>query len=120
VLLLSGAGLYLRTLANLKQINAGFETEKLLVFQLNPGFAGYEDAPLAAFYEKAQNSLANIPGARAASLTVFPLLDNKSSSGGFTFSDRPAGPSDDLRTYRLVVGETFSRPWGYRCWTGGR
>jgi predicted permease len=107
LLLLSGAGLYLRTLANLKNINAGFDTEKLLVFQVNPGFAGYKDAQLAGFYERVQDSVATIPGARGATLLVFPLLDNKSSSGGFNFPGRAVSPSEDLQTYRLVVGETF-------------
>jgi predicted permease len=112
LLLLSGAGLYLRTLANLKQIDAGFDTEKLLVFQVNPGFAGYKEAQLATFYDRVQTSLAAIPGARGAGLTVFPLLDNKSSSGGFTFPDRAASPSENLQTYRLVVGETFFATMG--------
>ena len=106
LLLLAGAGLFLRTLANLKDIDTGFNTEKLLVFQVNPGFAGYEDTQLTAFYERAQTALAAIPGARNAALTVFPLLDNKSSSGGFSISDR-ASQSDNQQTHRLVVGETF-------------
>jgi len=107
LLLLAGAGLFLRTLTNLEDIHAGFDTERLLVFQVNPGFAGYQDAQLAAFYERAQSALAAIPGARHASLVVFPLLDNKSSSGGFSFPGRAAPQSDNQQTYRLVVGETF-------------
>jgi len=107
LLLLTGAGLFLRTLANLKDINTGFDTEKLLVFQVNPGFAGYEETRLTAFYEQVQNSLAAIPGVRDAALTVFPLLDNKSSSGGFSMPGRAAPQSDNQQTHRLVVGETF-------------
>jgi predicted permease len=112
VLLLSAAGLYLRTLDNLKQIDAGFDTERLLVFQVNPGFAGYKDAQLAAFYDQVQTSLTALPGVRGATPTVFPLLDNKSSSGGFSFSDRAGSASDNLSTYRLVVGETFFSTMG--------
>ncbi len=112
LLLLAGAGLFLRTLANLKEIDTGFNTENLLVFQVNPGFAGYKDAPLAAFYERVQDSLAAIPGVRHASLVVFPLLDNKSSSGGFSMPERAAPQSDNQQTYRLVVGETFFATFG--------
>jgi predicted permease len=107
LVLLSGAGLYLRTLLNLRQIDAGFDTEKLLVFQLNPGFAGYQETQLTAFYNRVQASLSAIPGVQGASLTVFPLLDNKSSSGGFAFKSRPMGPNENPQTFRLVVGETF-------------
>jgi predicted permease len=107
LVLLSGAGLFVRTLVNLKQIDAGFDTERLLVFQLNASFAGYEDKQVAAFYDRVQSSLATIPGAQAAALTFVPLLDNKSSSGGFAFRSRPMGPDENPQTYRLVVGETF-------------
>jgi predicted permease len=117
LLLLAGAGLFLRTLANLKAIDTGFDTEKLLVFQVNPGFAGYQDAQLTAFYERVQNDLAAIPGARNAALTVFPLLDNKSSSGGFSISGRPS-QSDNQQTHRLVVGETFFDTLGIRLLDG--
>jgi predicted permease len=107
LVLLSGAGLYLRTLANLRQIDAGFDTEKLLIFQLNAGSAGYKDQHLSAFYDRVQTALSGIPGVRAAGLTVFPLLDNKSSSGGFAFPNRSTTSPGDLQTFRLVVGETF-------------
>jgi predicted permease len=107
LVLLSGAGLFLRTLINLQQIDAGFDTRKLLVFQLNAGFAGYEKTQLTAFYERVQTSLAAIPGAQDAALTFVPLLDNKSSSGGFAFGGRAMEPSENPQTYRLVVGETF-------------
>ncbi|MCW5558554.1 MAG: ABC transporter permease, partial [Verrucomicrobiae bacterium] len=107
LLLLAGAGLFLRTLANLRNIDTGFNTERLLVLQVNPGFAGYQDAQLAAFYTRVQSALAAIPGARNAALMVFPLLDNKSSSGGFSVPGQATSQSDSQQTYRLVVGETF-------------
>src|SRR5437773_1687117 len=40
LMLLVGAGLYVRTLINLAQINPGFVAENLLLFKLNPGDAG--------------------------------------------------------------------------------
>jgi hypothetical protein len=90
----------------------------LLVFQLNAGFAGYEDAQLTAFYDRVQTSLKSIPGAQAAALTFVPLLDNKSSSGGFAFRSRPMEPSENPQAYRLVVGETFFETLGIRLLTG--
>jgi predicted permease len=107
LVLLSGAGLFVRTLLNLRGISAGFDTERLLVFQLNAGFAGYQDDEMTAFYDRVQTSLAAIPGAKGAALTFVPLLDNKGSSGGFSFRSRPMEPSENPQTHRLVVGETF-------------
>ena len=119
LVLLCGAGLYLRTLANLRNINVGFDTERLLVFQLNANSAGYADAQLVTFYERVQSALGQVPGVRGASLTVFPLLDNKGSSGGFTLDGRGPSPGQDLTTSRLVVGETFFDTMGIPL-LGGR
>lgn len=106
LLLLAGAGLFLRSLVSLRNIRAGFDTRQLLTFQVNPASAGYKDAQLADFYERVQRSVATLPGAQGASVMVFPLLDNKGSSGGFSIQGR-ADQSDAQQTHRLVVGESF-------------
>jgi predicted permease len=108
VLLLTGAGLYMRTLVNLLRINPGFATDKLLLFQLNPRAAGYRDVQTAGFYEKVQYSLGTIPGVRAVALTQFKLLGGMMSGGSFfTLPDHPAGTGLAPHAYRLTVGETF-------------
>lgn len=107
LVLLSGAGLFLRSLEKLGQIDAGFDTRRLLVFQLNAGLAGYPTTERMAFYDRVQSALSTIPGAEAAALTFVPLLDNKSSSGGFVFRSQPMEPAENPQAYRLVVGETF-------------
>lgn len=112
LMLLSVAGLFVRTLLNLREINPGFNTQKLLVFQLNPSFAGYQDAQIVDFYGRVQSSLAAIPGVRGAALTLFPLLNNIGSSGGFTYGDRSLAPGENPTTSRLVVGENFFSTMG--------
>ncbi|HXG68638.1 MAG TPA: ABC transporter permease [Blastocatellia bacterium] len=112
LLLLSGAGLYLRTLVNLRHIDAGFRTERLLVFQVNPAAVGYKDARLAAFYEQVQNSLAALPGVEAATFVQYPLLNNMGWSVGFGLPGHAPGPPEGLRAHRLVVGEQFFATMG--------
>src|SRR5262245_56240443 len=46
LLLLVGAGLFIRTLYNLQQVDLGFNQEKLLLFALNPRQGGYKDERL--------------------------------------------------------------------------
>ena len=108
LLLLSVAGLYLRTLLNLNHVDAGFDTDRLLVFRVGTPGPGYDDAQLSNFYARVQDSLASLPGARGATLIHFTLLDPKyNSSGGFTFPGRAGGPNEQRITHRLVVGEPF-------------
>jgi predicted permease len=107
LLLLCGAGLYVRTLSNLMRIDAGFSAEKLLLLQLNPAGVGLEGAQRAAFYAQVQSALAELPGVRGATLLDTPLLSGNGSAGGFAFTDRPGDRSDNKQTHRLTVGETF-------------
>jgi len=118
LVLLCGAGLYVRSLANLRQIDAGFDTDRLLVFQLNAGFAGYPEDRISSYYERVQESLARLPGVKGAALTVFPLLDEKSSSGGFRHVSGSPGAMDNTQTHRLVVGETFLETLGIPLLSG--
>lgn len=107
LIVLSAAGLFVRTLVNLRNISAGFDTDRLLVFRLNAGSAGYKDADLTTYYDRVQSALAALPGVRGATLTFVPLLDNKSSSGGFAIRSRSMAPDENPQSHRLVVGESF-------------
>jgi predicted permease len=108
LVLLTGAGLYMRTLINLTHIDAGFRMEKLLLFQLHLRGSSYANAQPSEFYRRLQASLATIPGVRAASFIEFPLLNDGGSTGGIDqFSGRPVRSGAAMQTRRLTVGEPF-------------
>jgi predicted permease len=74
LLLLVGAGLFIRTLYNLQQVDLGFNQEKLLLFALNPEQGGYKGERLTQFYEQLSARLDNLPGVRAATFGAVPLI----------------------------------------------
>jgi predicted permease len=74
LLLLIGAGLFIRTLHNLQQINLGFNQQNLLLFSLQPGQGGYKDEQLAQFYQQLLTRLDSLPGVRAATFGRIPLI----------------------------------------------
>jgi predicted permease len=105
--LLFGTGLYARTFINLIHINAGFDTEKLLLFELNPGVAGYRDNRLISFYEQVQASIASFPGISGATHSQYHLFDNHYSRGNFSLSGVLERSPNEMETYRVCVSETF-------------
>lgn len=109
VLLLTGAGLYVRTLVNLVKLNPGFATENLLLFQLNPRAAGLRGAAATEFFTRAQEAIRRIPGTRAVTLTQFKLLDGMMSGGRFfTLPSHPELTGEQApKAHRLEVSETF-------------
>jgi predicted permease len=69
MLLLVGAGLFARTLANLQSVPLGFNPENVLLFDINAPQAGYPEAGAASYYQQLHERFAGIPGVRAATVS---------------------------------------------------
>jgi predicted permease len=82
LLLLIGAGLFLRTLVNLQRVEPGFNTHNLLLFGITPGFIGYKDQKLAQLYEQLFERLEALPGVEKVTISTNTLLARSSSSRG--------------------------------------
>src|SRR5215216_49817 len=74
LLLLVGAGLFLRTLINLQRVDPGFNTQNLLLFDVQPGLIGYKDEKLRLVYQQISERLEAVPGVQAVTFSRVPLL----------------------------------------------
>ena len=74
LLLLVGAGLFVRTLANLQSIPLGFNRDHVLLFELNAPQAGYPESKTAAFYADLRRRFSEVPGVREATLSHASLI----------------------------------------------
>jgi predicted permease len=81
LVLLIGAGLFLRSLHNLKSVDPGLNPERLVVLTLDPGLAGYSKAASRNFFEDLVERTRNLPGVVAASPGFISPL-----SGGFAIT----------------------------------
>ena len=89
LLLLFGAGLFVRTLHNLRNVDVGFASDHLLTFGISPGYAGYKLEQNPNLYKRIVDTLKALPGVRTAAATSDPELsgnDSRSSIGipGYT------------------------------------
>jgi predicted permease len=75
LILLVGAGLFLRTLRNLENQNLGFETRKLLLVQFLPEAAGYLPPQLSSLYDNILEHINALPGVRSATLSGVPVIN---------------------------------------------
>ena len=76
LLLLIGAGLFIRTMYNLQRVSLGFNQENLLLFALQPQQGGYKDERLVQFYNRLFERLDNMPGVRSATFGRIPLISH--------------------------------------------
>jgi predicted permease len=80
LLLLIGAGLFVRTLLNLQRVDLGFNTKNLLIFNIVPGLSGYKDERLKPLYDRLTEKLDALPGVSKVTFTSAPLLAQEMSN----------------------------------------
>jgi hypothetical protein len=102
VLLLGGAGLFVRTLEHLRDQPVGFDTRHLATFNLDPTISGYGEDRTPQIIKAALDGLRRIPGVRLAAATTDPELMGDSSESGFV-----------VQGHKPVEGENtdFEDPW---------
>jgi putative ABC transport system permease protein len=69
LLLLVGAGLFMRTLQNLRRLDIGFEREGVLLVDVDGRRAGYRGARLTRFYQDLLQEVQSIPGVSSVGLS---------------------------------------------------
>ena len=74
LLLLEGAGLFMRTLANLKAVDIGYDRENVLLLELVPLLNGYTDEQSTRFFEQTIERVNQLPSVRSASIGSMGLL----------------------------------------------
>jgi len=106
--LLIGAGLFVRSLMNLRNVETGFHKENVLVMSVDTASLGYKgtDPRLADIYHRVEEGVSALPGVRAASFSMFTVLDGQWSSDAYP-QGRPAPPYSQREIHNNVVGRAF-------------
>jgi predicted permease len=91
-LLLFGAGLFVRSLQNLKTADTGVALDNLIMFQISPSLSGYDDERGNLFLQQLVERLRAAPGVTSAALAVVPILagdewDNSTAVEGHQAKD---------------------------------
>ena len=112
LLLMVGAGLFVRSLSRLSAVNLGFSDDHLLVADLPVPPAA--TAPAEAhrnmdFYENTLRELRNLPGVKSAAATSFLPVSGQGSAIHFNIQGRPPrNPSEYvIANYRVASSEYF-------------
>jgi predicted permease len=109
LVLLVGAGLFLRTLDNLRRVDVGFDPNNLVLFRVNPQLNRYDEPRAVQLFQRMTERLGAIPGVRAVALTNPPLLSGSVNQTSLFLQGRTYDPaatqSDSIN--RLVVSPNF-------------
>jgi predicted permease len=114
LLLLVGAALLLRSLANLRSIDTGFDADRVLLVGIaTPSVRDpLPDAQLRSLYGRLLARAEAVPGVRAASLSFFGLFTRETWGNRITVEGRAAGPGELLRTFANAVSPRYFEVMG--------
>jgi predicted permease len=116
VVVLVGAGLLVRTLQNLRNVDPGFDTHNLLTFELDPTLIGYKTPQINAFYRDLQQRVGAIPGVESVSYSNSTLLSGSLWDTGFHLEGTPKDQQSNADY--LPVGAGFFSMMHMRLLTG--
>jgi len=104
--LLIGAGLFVRSLRNLRTLDVGMNYENIVQFSLDTG-NGYSPQQRNDLYKRVLERLEGMPGARSATLLYFSLLSGGGISYNITAPGFSAGPDESTECDAMAVGPRF-------------
>jgi predicted permease len=118
LLLLVGAGLFVRSLGNLREIDLGFRPERTIIVTIDPTGNGYQGQRLRDFYERLRAGALRLPGVQSASLArIAPLSGARWNNGisveGYqpaTAAGKRAAESVDMNAVSPRYFETVGIP----------
>jgi predicted permease len=107
MLLIVGAGLFVRTLMNLNTVSLGFDPDHLLLFSIQAPKSRYPAPQDVALHQRIEERLARVPGIQSITLTEVPVLAHTQSNSFFQPTDQPPVNKDSSYTDRNRVGQDF-------------
>jgi predicted permease len=106
-LLVIGAGLFARTLFDLRSIDVGFRTDHLLLAEVNPPEGRYSGVKDLQMHERMEREIAAIPGVESASAANTAYVSDDTSRIGFLVEGEKRDPNKDQGEYFNIVGRDF-------------
>ena len=116
LVLLVGAGLFLKTLSNLRHVDVGFNPQNLVLFRVNPALNRYDEKRMLALYRDMLDRLGSVPGVRGAAMSQPALLSGSVNSTSIFVQGRTYAPGrnvdHDNGIHRLVISPNFFEVMG--------
>jgi len=108
LLLLVGAGLFIRSLRNLRDLGPGFETGNLVAFNVNPSLNGYGAERSKTFYRELSDGISGIAGVRTVGLASMRILEEDEWDNWVTIEGyHPSKSSDTPDPYMNSIGPGY-------------
>jgi predicted permease len=118
-LLLAGAGLFVKTLANLKNTHTGFgDLDNLVTFQLDAALNGYSVPRLQSLYTRALENIRALHGVQAAGYSMVPLLAGGEWDSSMSVEGHVNHDGEDIQAFMNGISPGYWQTMGVRLLEG--
>jgi predicted permease len=106
-LLLFGAGLFVRSLSNLRTTDTGVTLDNLVTFQISPALSGYDDARGTQFYKDLLERLRSAPGVVSASTAAVSILSGDEWDSSMAVEGHVAKDGEDMQAFMNALSPKY-------------
>jgi predicted permease len=106
-LLLFGAGLFVRSLQNLRTTDTGVALDNLVTFQLAPALNGYDNPRATMFYTQLLERLRALPGMKAVGLATVPILAGDEWDSSMSVEGHKVADGEDMQAFMNAVSPAY-------------
>jgi predicted permease len=118
-LLLAGAGLFVKSLGNLKNTNTGVSAlNNLVTFQVDPALNGYTLPQLRTFYKQLLEEIRSTPGVAAAGYNSVPILHGWEWDSSMSVEGHQAKDGEDMQAFMNSISPGYWETLGVRIIEG--
>ncbi len=118
LLLLIGAGLFVRSLRNLDTLNPGFRTHNVVAFSIDPRLNGYSKERTPIFYRQLLEKLRATAGVESAAFAIVRVLDDNDWEQSISVEGYDPKPGEDIGPYYNAISPGYCATLGLKLVAG--
>ncbi len=106
-LLLTGAGLFVSSLRNLKATETGVAFDNLVAFEVAPALSGYDNVRATQFYRELLDRLRSAPGTASAAFASVPILAGDEWDSSMAVEGHQTKDGEDMQAFMNAVSPGY-------------
>jgi predicted permease len=112
MVLLTGAGLFVGSLLQLRRENLGFDRNNVLVLDIDARLAGYKPKELPSLYQRLLDRLNAVPNVRSVTMATYAPLSGTGRSSTIQVQGYTATSDDNLTVEDMLTGPSYAQTLG--------
>ncbi|MGH9959954.1 MAG: ABC transporter permease, partial [Pyrinomonadaceae bacterium] len=112
MVLLTGAGLFARSLMKLSEEEVGFNRHNVLLVGIDPRLGRYKPTELSTLYSRLLDRLAASPGVQSSTVATYSPMSGTGRSSTITVRGYTPAPGEDMEVADMLIGPAYCETLG--------